>query len=174
MTYQSLYLNEWSGRSSDLPLSKNRTNAGRFLLAGMILERYGKTDYSITYNENGKPLLDFCFFSISHSSDLVVCTVSDKPVGIDTEKKKPIKKRKTYLLFSNEESRYVNQAKDPSLAFLTIWTRKEAYVKAIGGTLANMADIQLVTGDLQLKSDVKAFSFQTEYKDGYLISIATA
>ena len=39
--------------------------------------------------ENGKPYIkshENIFVSISHSGDMVVCAVSDRPVGIDTEK----------------------------------------------------------------------------------------
>ena len=170
MIYQTVYLAETGGKFSNLPLSDRQSKQGRLLLSRMIEEQYGKTDYTVTYNENGKPLLDFCFFSISHSGDLVVCAVSDRPVGIDTEKKKPIKKRKTYPLFSKEESEYVNRSQEVSLAFLTLWTRKEAYLKAIGGKLADMAKFSLVDDRLSLKDRYNGFIIQTEETDRYLIS----
>ena len=44
------------------PDDKKRTLAGRFLLKNMIKEIYGREDFSLVFNENGKPLLDFCFF----------------------------------------------------------------------------------------------------------------
>ena len=174
MIFQTIYLRELSGEFSDLPLSQKQTKAGRFLLAGMVKERYGKTDYTVTYNENGKPLLDFCFFSISHSSELVACAVGEEPVGIDVEKIKPVKQRKTYPLFSETESRYVNESEDSSLAFLTLWTRKEACVKAIGGKMSDMAGIVLAREDLSLKPRYKSFILKTEEKDGYLISTAVS
>ncbi len=172
MIYQVISLDGTDGDFSDLRLSKRQTKAGRLLLSRMIREQYSKTDYTVTYNENGKPLLPFCCFSISHSADLVVCAVGDKPVGIDIEKREPVKKRKTYPLFSGKESEYVNGAEDSSLAFLTLWTRKEAVVKAEGGTLADMANFSLVNEDLSLKPTVKNLLLKTEITADYLISVA--
>ena len=170
MICQILSLHDSGGQFSHLPLADRQTKAGRLLLSQMIKEQYGKTDYTVTYNENGKPLTDFCCFSISHSDDLVACAVSDKPVGIDIEKKKPIKKRKTYPLFSKEESEYVNRSEDVSLAFLTLWTRKEAYIKAVGGKLTDMAKFSLVDDRLSLKDRYNGFDIQTEETHDYLIS----
>ena len=51
---------------SFLPEDRKRTLAGRYLLKKMIKEIYGREGFELSYNENGKPELDFCFFSISH------------------------------------------------------------------------------------------------------------
>ena len=67
------------------PKDKRRSLAGLILLRKKIAERYGVTDYEFTYNQNGKPLLEFCCFSISHSGEYVACALDDTPVGVDTE-----------------------------------------------------------------------------------------
>lgn len=163
-----------SGEFSDLPLSQKQTKAGKQLLSRMIKEHYGKSAYTVFYNENGKPLLDFCFFSISHSAERVICALSDRAIGIDIEKIKPLTFRKKYLLFSKEESRYVNTNNNPTLAFYTVWTRKEAYLKAIGGKLSELGNFSMVTDALTLKSHFQGFVLQTEESEGYVLSSAEA
>ena len=38
---------------------------------------------NLHYEENGKPLADNCFVSISHSENMIAVCTSDTPVGID-------------------------------------------------------------------------------------------
>ncbi|MGN0493649.1 MAG: 4'-phosphopantetheinyl transferase family protein [Acutalibacteraceae bacterium] len=151
------------------PDDKKRTLAGRFLLKKMIKERYGRQKFTLSYNENGKPTLDFCFFNISHSGDFAVCAVSDFPVGVDIERIGRFKGREKYMLFTPRESEYVNE-RDCEYRFYTLWTRKEAYIKARGGIIADAARAELVTPDFKLKDIYDGFSFITEKFDGYILS----
>lgn len=69
---------------------KKRTVAGEMLARKAIAERCGVLEESICIGESGygKPFavsLDV-EFSISHSGDMVVCAINDKPIGIDIEK----------------------------------------------------------------------------------------
>lgn len=153
------------------PDDKKRTLAGRYLLKKMIKELYGREEFTLTFNENGKPTLDFCFFSISHSGDFAVCAVSDFPVGVDIERMKSFKQRDKYMLFTGTESEYVNKS-DSRNRFYTLWTRKEAYIKAKGGVIADAAKIELVTPDFKLLSKYDGFDFKTEITDGYILSAA--
>lgn len=154
-----------------LPEDRKRTLAGRFLLKKMVKEIYGRENFSVFYGENGKPQLDFCFFSISHSGDYVVCAVSDRPVGADIELSARFKRREKYPLFSERESRYVN-AEDSAFRFCLLWTRKEAYVKASGGILASASGAELVTAELALKKNFGGFAFNSEHFGGYVLSTA--
>lgn len=153
------------------PDDKNRNLAGRLLLKKMIKERYGKEDFKLGFNENGKPVLDFCFISISHSGDYAVCAVADLPVGVDIEHMGGFKKREKYMLFTPLESEYINR-KDSEDRFYTLWTRKEAYIKAKGGILADAAKTELVTGGFSLLNLYDGFRFTTDKSDGYIISAA--
>ena len=153
------------------PDDKKRTLAGRFLLKKMIKELYGRENFVLCFNQNGKPALDFCFFNISHSGDFAVCTVSDFPVGVDIERKGGFKVRERYMLFSPWESEYVNKF-DSENRFYTLWTRKEAYIKAKGGIIADAAGAELVTPGLKLKDIYDGFGFTTEITDGYILSAA--
>ena len=146
-----------------------RTLAGRLLLERMIKRLYGKKRFEIKYNRNGKPLCDFCFFSISHSGDFAAVAVSDKPIGVDIQIPGGFKKREKYMLFSPAENEFVN-AKDPENRFYTLWTRKEAYIKAEGGTLSDAAKISLVCGG-ELKEKLGEYRFETEKTDSYYLAV---
>ena len=148
-----------------------QTAQGRQLLAQMLEELYGRSDYSITYNKNGKPLVDFCWFNLSHSGEYVVCAVSENPIGVDIERLDRLKKRPHYAFFTQREDSYINAAENFEKRFYTLWTRKEAYIKALGGRLRDAAQIELVTSDLQLLPQKNGFSFETLYFEQYLISI---
>ena len=153
------------------PDDQKRTLAGRFLLKKMIKELYRREEFTLRYNENGKPILDFCFFSISHSGDFAVCAVSDFPVGVDIEQIGNFNRRERYMLFTPRESEYVNEC-DCDNRFYTVWTRKEAYIKAQGGILADAAKTELVATDYKLLSRYDGFCFTTEKSDGYILSAA--
>lgn len=153
------------------PDDRKRTLAGRYLLKKMIRELYGREEFTVKLNENGKPYLDFCYFSISHSGDVAVCAVSDFPVGVDIERVDSFKRRDRYMLFSGTESEYVNKS-DSQNRFYTLWTRKEAYVKAKDGVIADAAKTELVTPDFKLKDKYDGFGFKTEKSDGYILSAA--
>lgn len=138
------------------------TLVGRILLRRGIREIFSRYDYEITYNENGKPELDFCFFSISHSGDMAVCAISDAPVGVDIERIREIRRAGHYPLFTSDETKQINGADDPSERFLRLWTRKEAYVKMNGGAMSRDGGI-----DIEKAQDVV---FNTEIRGNYMIS----
>ena len=152
------------------PDDKKRTLAGRFLLKNMIKEIYRREDFSLVFNENGKPLLDFCFFSISHSEDVAVCAVSDFPVGTDIQYMGGFVKRKKYMLFTDLESGYVNQH-DSKNRFYTLWTMKEAYIKATGGKIADAAKTEFVTSDFTFKKTYENYKFKTQKKENYVLTV---
>lgn len=167
---------EYREAAALLPNIKNRqeddikrTLAGRILLKKTVNRLYGKEDFKLYYNENGKPFCDFCYFNISHSGDYAVCAVSEKRIGADIEKIRELKKRDRYMLFSPEESQYVNGC-DSENRFFTLWTMKEAYIKALGGKLKNAAAAELVNGG-RLKKEYGGFVFKTEYFNGYVITV---
>ena len=144
---------------------KRRSLAGKILLRNGIKKLYGIEDYCITYSESGKPILPFCFFSISHSEKIAVCVISDNAVGVDVEKIKEVKKREHYHFFTKEESDYVNSgAEDSDFRFLEIWTRKEAYLKCFEKSFAILSEISVL-------KENKGCVFFTENDGEYIISV---
>lgn len=146
--------------------------AGLLLLRKGVGQLYGIDDYSVKYSENGKPFLDFCFFSISHSGGLAVCAISDNPIGIDTEAFYEIKPRESYMLFSKNESRYVNEKPElRSVRYLRLWTMKEALIKLRGGKLRDAVGYCFpdITDDpIYLLGNLR---FTTENDGGYIITV---
>lgn len=92
----------------------------------------GIFNYSIFYNEYGKPYIDKkIYFNISHCNNIVVCVISDEIVGVDIEKlnyKKSVVKR----CFNEKEINLINNSINKKEIFTIIWTCKESYVKKIG------------------------------------------
>ncbi|MEA2338798.1 MAG: 4-phosphopantetheinyl transferase [Thermoanaerobaculia bacterium] len=91
----------------------------------------------IVEEEHGKPALrDREFeFNASPSGDFVALALaSETPVGIDVERRRTL--HDAFALarryFSSEEVAVVENTADIESAFLTIWTSKEAIVKASG------------------------------------------
>lgn len=138
-------------------------------LCGYILfyrgarELYGKTSPKVSFNKNGKPLCDFCHFSISHSEDRVVCALSDETVGVDMQKIKEIKPRKAYLLFNDAENDYVNSDRNlVSQRYTEIFTKKESAIKMLGLTLSAGGTIDTFSNN---------FKFQTQINDGFVTTL---
>lgn len=113
----------------------------------------------IAEEENGKP---YClnadiFFSLSHADDIVVCAVSDKPIGIDIEKIRPVNMATAKRICCKRELEYVFgyipapedfkrcESGDILTRFFEIWVKKEAFGKKEGTGIAyNMQDIDLL------------------------------
>lgn len=135
---------------------------GRKLLFKGARELFSKEQIDLSFNENGKPYTSDFYFSISHSGDMVYCAFSDNEIGIDIEKKRDIKRRDKYKLFSDNENEFTNNSDDLSSAFLTVWTRKESLVKLNGLTIKD-ASIDTFS--------IKDYEFSTQEKDGYIITV---
>jgi len=94
----------------------------------------------ITYNEFGKPSVTGysrqVFFNLSHSSGVSVLGFDPKnELGIDVERMHEEFEYESIvqLFFTKKEGRYIQHSKEESRKrFYEIWTRKEAYLKAIG------------------------------------------
>lgn len=80
----------------------------------------------LVYLENGKPVKEDCFFSLSHSHDLVALFVSDDFCGVDVEESREVSQKLIDRCLSSEEKA------EASCSFLEIWTRKEAFAKIRG------------------------------------------
>ncbi len=133
---------------------KKRTVAGEMLARKAIAEWCSVAPESIEFGikELGKPYAkDLAVeFNISHSGDMVVCAVDDKPIGIDIEQIRPIDLAVAKRIFTNEELLYLfgrtPTEQDFTFAtnteiltrFFELWTAKEAYVKCVGIGIKNM------------------------------------
>lgn len=109
-----------------------------------VLGAYLQTDparLAFRHGAHGKPHLADAtiFFNLSHSGDaaLLAVTTVTPMIGVDIEQHgarsiHEIAER----FFSPDERNAVVGADDPAEAFFAIWTRKEAFIKALGLGLA--------------------------------------
>ena len=113
-------------------LKKNNLLREQFLATRKILS-IENSDYIITYDLDGKPILNSEFnISISHSHEIAALVVSNKKIiGLDVQFKES-KILNIQNKFLNEFEK-LNIVGDPSIDILTmIWTSKESIYKAIG------------------------------------------
>jgi len=137
-------------------LQRIRYVAGRAALRHVLAERLDCSPAAVRlcYGRNGKPQLAHgdapLEFNLAHSGGdaVIAITGSGAVVGVDIELRRPIAgvEALARLVFSDPERRELELASDPVAAFLNGWTRKEAYVKALG--LGLSAPLEQITVSL--------------------------
>ena len=111
----------------------------------VILSCYLGVDPSslqFAFGPRGKPSLldDGPQFNLSHSAQMAMVAVASAPIGIDCEKLRHLERlldiaKRQFSAAEYAALKEVPEA-DRLLAFYRCWTRKEAYVKALGLGLA--------------------------------------
>ena len=138
----------------------------------------------IEFKEDGKPFLagfDIFHFNLSHSGTYAVCAFDKTPVGIDIERIKPVKAGIAERFFSAEEQQFLNTcSQNTPKAFFAVWTRKEAFLKAVGkGLRMDLRFFSVCGRDTDfsaiyevLQNGVKSGWFCTsmEFGENYIIS----
>ena len=127
-----------------------KQSMGVGLLLQKVLALYHMQDSKVFIGEHGKPMVDGLEFSLSHSGDLVICAVSDKPVGCDVEEIRKAPKGVAERYFSDSEQEYLDQfsGEEYDKAFFRIWTLKESYVKMTGeGMGVPMEEYEVIVDD---------------------------
>ncbi|MCG9793499.1 4'-phosphopantetheinyl transferase family protein [Flavobacterium algicola] len=122
----------------------NKMDSDRFTIyrsiLKMILASYTNTsahNIVFEYGANKKPYLanhPKIHFNISHAEDFAVIAVSSKEIGIDVEY---LDKQFDYIdlipdIFTNDAANSITTTHNQKEQFYKLWTRKEAFVKAIG------------------------------------------
>jgi 4'-phosphopantetheinyl transferase len=110
----------------------------------LILSKYtSDMPEQIVYRNNpyGKPFLPCSHphFNMAHSGDLVAIAVNQSEIGIDVEfLSRPFDYEEILSsVFCQQEITAIRNNDRPSELFFTLWTRKEALVKAIGCGLSS-------------------------------------
>ena len=115
-----------------LKLKKSNLLKEQFLATRKLLA-LENTDYKITYDNNGKPLLNSKYkISISHSHEIAAIAISNNSkIGLDVQLKgsKILNIQNKFL----NKSEKLNISDDSCVDILTmIWTSKESIYKAVG------------------------------------------
>ena len=161
-------------RCKDMESKKQMLTAG--LLLQKVLAIYGIDESTIRRNPCGKPMVEGIYFNLSHTDGLVVCAVSDAPVGCDVEKVKEAPKGVAERFFHLNEKMYLEKCfEDYDREFFRLWTMKESYLKMTGeGMHFPMKDFEvcIAAGNVILRNKKKQSCFIKEYHiPGYQISV---
>src|SRR5437588_6564272 len=138
-------------------LDRSRYVVGRIALRRVLADRLGCSPAAVrfSYGRNGQPRLEGALghleFNLAHcGGDAVIALTECAAVGVDIELLRPVPDVESLarLVFSDAERRELELARDPVSAFLNGWTRKEAYVKALGlGLTAPLTEIIVSLSD---------------------------
>ena len=106
------------------------------LLKQGLSEVYGiRENPQFEYNEHGKPSIvghPEIYFNLSHCKEAVICVVSDQPVGVDVESVRSFNDSLVHYTMNEDEIREIESAEDRAVAFIRLWTKKEAALKLEG------------------------------------------
>ncbi len=96
--------------------------------------------FHFSYDSHNKPILPdgSAYFNISHSGSFAVAIAAEKPCGIDIEVPRKIRTSVIDRVCTAEEKEFIENSPNKALAFLTVWTKKEAYFKSIGCGIATV------------------------------------
>lgn len=111
----------------------------RGILAGCLDRR--AEDLRFAFGHNGKPYLPGAplYFNLSHSHDWALVAVTRvAEVGADIERIRPVEPRLAQRFFAPAEAAALARTPEAerAAAFFRCWTRKEAFLKALGEGLA--------------------------------------
>ena len=113
-------------------------------LLEIALKEEGITSYKISKSINGKPYIDNSniFYNISHKNKMVGLIISDSEVGLDIEylDTENIKRKSTLKYFFAEKER---ESITNNEELLTLWTKKESYIKLNGGMLRDAIGLDI-------------------------------
>lgn len=168
-----LRLPEWRRRkalSFAFPLDRLQCALAYELLAGLLRNKCGITDFGLEYDSYGKPSVKGrtdIHISISHCRKAVMAVVSDRPVGCDVEEIRSSDNVDNAMIadycYSAVEKRLIAEADNPSVEFTRIWTAKEALFK-----MDNTLDLE----NLDTRAETPGCHVMTEIFCGYIATIA--
>ena len=132
-------------------------------LLEIALKEEGITSYKILKSKNGKPYLENSniFYNISHKNKMVGLIISNSEVGLDIEyvDTENIKRKSTLKYFFTEKER---ESITNNEELLTLWTKKESYIKLNGGMLRDAIGLDINNTNV---------IFDTFKLDNYIITI---
>ncbi|MCB1019522.1 MAG: 4'-phosphopantetheinyl transferase superfamily protein [Bryobacterales bacterium] len=119
---------------------RERFTSRRAILRRLLAAYIGTAPQRIElhYGPNGKPYLPGgeLELNLSHSADRALLAFARRPIGVDLEKLRPVEDALEIAtrFFSPPETAELAQleAEERSGRFLDLWTKKEAFVKALG------------------------------------------
>lgn len=150
-------------------LGRKTCAAAYLLLCEGLRNEYGIEQPPVfEYGEHGKPVIvghpEICF-NMSHCKEAAICVLSDKPVGVDIESIRNYNESLARYTMSDAEMAQIEQAERRDVAFVKLWTLKEAVLKRSGEGIRN--DMKHVLDGLK---DAKTVINE---KKGYIYSVVS-
>ena len=158
---------------------KRKQSAGASLLLKWVLRQRGFESRALRYGDKGKPFVEGICFSLSHSGDMVICAVGDKPVGCDIEQIGTPREKVAERFFAPEEIEYLRSfpLADRAREFFRLWTMKESYIKMTGeGLKLPLSSFYVdIGGDLSVfREGLPCACHVKEYSvEGYCLSVCS-
>jgi phosphopantetheine--protein transferase-like protein len=162
------------------------------ILRMLLSEKLSCEPESLVFHKgiNGKPYLEGnkLFFNLSHTKDLCAIAISDnRDVGIDIEKINDTTDYKgiSECFCSEDEQQLIKASQNPMEYFFLFWTRKEAFLKAIGLGLnttlqeinvcqsVNLTKYSSLCKNQEMEIGENYFIYSDQIKDHFL-SVATS
>ena len=155
-------------------------SVGSQLLLIYTLKKAGYDYSSLIFKteKNGKPYVEGenVFFSVSHSGNMVLCGVSDSPIGVDIQKIDNFNHDIIARFFGKNEQRAILSMKDNDAKknmFYKIWTLKESYSKMTGEGLGGFRKFEVTTeGNTSACGVIPGCRFFESYLEGYRVGAA--
>lgn len=159
----------------------------KVLLKKIVSEQLNVSEREIITSKTdlGKPFVKFprgvdIDISVSHSGHyLAIAVCSYGKIGVDIELIKDFDLNNIQNVFSEDELAYINAAQELDrrlMNFYEIWTRKEAYLKAIGKGFSNpLPKIPIDSQLKKLKDKIKygktTFNLSTMEMNEFIMSV---
>ena len=145
--------------------------AGIELLKYALFEEYGLEidEADILRSEHGKPYVnkEDVNFSISHSGNKAAVFTASRPCGVDIEKIRPVNRSVISRVCTEREIEFIG---DSPRRFITLWTLKESYVKAVGRGLGfGLKNIEFEINNDGIRSNLGGEFGITEL-DGFIVA----
>ena len=106
---------------------------------------------SFVYNEHGKPYMqdtetgkaiEMVDFSISHCKQGIAVVLDSHPIGVDIESFRQYSESLLQKTMNEKEIGEIHSAANPDIAFIRLWTQKEALLKMLGtGIVDELPDV---------------------------------
>ncbi len=136
------------------PADRQRFVLGRALFRQVAGQISGQSPEQIAINigPRGKPEWvndNGWHVNLAHSGNWVLLALAKIPVGLDVEQIQPNLDVQVLLdsTFTEEENSFINSHEQPQQAFYSLWTRKEALLKATGlGINDRLCQCSVLTG----------------------------
>ena len=156
-----------------------KLSCGAYLLLKKMLSEADITNPVFETKKYGKAYIsnhEDIYFNLSHSGKIVLCSISDREIGVDVEyidHEIDLNIAKHY--FYNSEYENIMSSQNSSEEFFKYWVLKESYMKYTGlGMNLKLDSFEIIIEDtIELKDDNEDLKFNLFDIEDYKIGIAS-